>query len=211
MSNSSSNISIAVIQLLPGNSSSQEGGSSISIKINGASYLFDPSKSQALVAIPQASISSQRPGLVVQTFFQLRQENSSIGNSEGTTNYFVELFESKNLDSDGEFRETLEQELEEREDPELEERESFEDTTFSEDKPSMQDGDFSEENESEDVFCKIALEELATDQRAKKMWKRARKSILESLQQKKGKIHSSLSTPFDSVFSFSLMFKKLSD
>lgn len=199
MINLSGNISTSLNQSSQVDNPVSSSKGSITLKINGLQYFFDPSK-QAAQMKPQAAVSNAGKPLVIQTFFALRQETSSVEESDKEdTVYRIELNESSNLDSEEEFSESLEEE-------EDEESDDIEDMP-SENSPSMQEGEgFSEEDSKESLNECLLIQEAVKEERAKKTWEKAKIALLESLE-RKAKRRFVLSQSFETLSYLSLIKK----
>ncbi len=192
MSDLSSGITPISSRIEPINSTKD---TSITLKINGLPYIFDPSKNQ------DPSMASK--AIVVQPNAQRRSENSSLGNSAYATVYHISLDPTENLDADEES--ALEEPVEPI-DEEMDEKEDSEEPSFSDNKPLLQDGDFLSDEDLKEALYELMAEETFLDQAAKKMWQKARGALLESFQ-KKHKLHAFSPLQLGAVSYFTLLSK----
>ena len=139
-----------------------KGSVSIPLKINGLSFLFNPSE----------KIVSE---FVVLTSRQPLQEEISIEEVEGVK-LEVELLEE--LDSDEESIETLDEGIDEKED--------LEEASFSEEGKAVSlDGDCFGEEKPEANFFEILSEKVVIDKRPQKMWQKNKLALLEKSEVKR--------------------------
>ncbi len=183
-----------------GDSSPSKEGISSEIRINGFGENFKPLAQVPLVRPQIVQPTPGKAGGVVQAFFQLRQEGLAPKELEDVNVYRIELNESESLDSEEESPEALEEEVEEESD-------ELEDSTFSDSSFGSQESDgFNEENPKESLNEYFLIEDSIKDERASKMWQRAKTSILQSLV-RKSKRYSISSQQIESAPYFSLLKK----
>ena len=195
MSDLSSGISPIVPRIEPISSGKDQ---SISLKINGLSYLFDPSQKQQTPMKIDANLS--RAGLVVPALTRLRPENAS-GEREHATVYYIGLEPSETLDADGESG--VEEPIEPI-DEEMDEKGDSEESSSFDTKPGLQEGDFFNEEDLKEALYVLMLEETFIDQMAKKAWRKARRSLLESLHKNRKEL-TVLTIQSETVSYFSLL------
>jgi hypothetical protein len=195
MSDLSSGISPIVPRVEPVSSPKD---TSISLKINGLNYLFDPSKTQGMS--PKMDASPSRAAIVLPAVVRLRPENASLGRDHATV-YHIELDPLEKLDADGE------SEVEEPVEPideEMDEKEDSEEPSSFDTKPGLQEGDFLSEEDLKDALYELMLEETVTNQMAKKAWRKAKRSLLESLHRNRKEL-TALTIQSETVSYFSLL------
>lgn len=176
MSDLSSGVSPIVPRVEP---LSSPKDTSIVLKINGLNCLFDPSKNQKM--LPKIDVSPSRAAIVLPTVIRLRPENASKVDEHATV-YHIGLESSERPDADGE------SEVDEPVEPideEIDEKEDSEESSFFDSKPSLQEGDFLNEEDLKEALHELMREETFIDQMAKKAWRKAKRSLLENLYQKR--------------------------
>jgi hypothetical protein len=171
---------------------------SISLKIDGLNYLFDPSKSQKMS--PKMDASPSRAAIVLPAVVRLRPENASLERAHATV-YHIDLDPLERLDADGESE--VDEPLEPI-DEEMDEKEDSEEPSSFDTKPGIQEGDFLNEEDLKEALYELMLEETFIDQMAKKAWRKAKRSLLESLYKQRKKL-TALTIQSETVSYFSLL------